>query len=143
MTKWLFLETIFTIFAVFLGVFLLNVYTHEIGHYVVADAFGLEPKITMEPLRDGLSFTAEPKPLAYTEFNKTESDFELILIAIAGPIVNLLITIIFLIVYVNYKHNVRIQNIALAGLVPSLFSFVINIIPYSTTDGMMILQALL
>lgn len=143
MTKLKTLELILTILVIFTGVFLLNVYAHEMGHFVTADILGLKPQITMEPLKENLDFSMESKPLAYTEFDKTESKTQMIFIAIAGPLVNLLIAMIFLIIYINYRHNARIQNIALAGLFPSIFSFIINIIPYSTTDGMMILQSII
>jgi len=137
------LETILTVTIVFLASFLGNVYAHELGHYVAADIFGLNPTMSFEPAKDALNFGVESKELAYTEFDKTDNNEQMFFIALAGPLVNLLLIMIFLLIYVNYRHIPVIQNIAIGGLIPSIFSFIVNIIPYGTTDGMMILSLIL
>ena len=128
---------------IFVLSFLGNVYLHEFGHYAAADLLGLHPEIYMEPVtKDTFSLTLQSESLAYTEFDNTSSKKELIFVAIVGPLVNLLLTLIFLIIYLDYKHKPQIQVFAIAGLIPSILSFVINVLPYATTDGMMIVRAL-
>jgi len=137
------METILTVTIVFLASFLGNVYAHELGHYVVADMFGLSPKMSFEPANEALNFGVESKELAYTEFNQTQNKDQMFFIALAGPLVNLLLVMIFLLIYINYRHIPIIQNIAIGGLIPSIFSFVVNIIPYASSDGMAIISSIL
>jgi hypothetical protein len=137
------IESTLIVTIVFLISFLGNVYFHEIGHFVAADSMGLNPKINIEPLENSLKFTTQSQALAYTEFDKTETKSQMFFIAIMGPLVNLLLIIIFFMIYTHYAHNPRIQIVALAGLIPSIFSFIVNIIPFGVTDGMIILTQIL
>jgi membrane-associated protease RseP (regulator of RpoE activity) len=137
------IETTLVVTIVFFASFLGNVYAHELGHYVAADMFGLSPRISYESAKDTLNFGLESKALAYTEFNQTENKEQMFFIALAGPLVNLLLVMIFLLIYINYRHIPVIQNIAIGGLIPSIFSFVVNILPYASSDGMAIISSIL
>lgn len=143
-TKLFVLQSLTLLAIVFVLSFMGNVYLHEFGHYVAADLLDLEPHIHMEPVtKDTFSLTLQSTPLAYTEFKHTTSGMAIVFVAATGLLVNLLLILIFIILYKNYAHKPQVQVFAVAGLIPSILAFVINALPFASTDGMMIVQALI
>ena len=72
-----------------------SVYLHELGHFAVADAFGLTPDIHFveyNELRE-VAFSAQSVPLAYVRYATGSNALQDFLIAIAGPLVNLVMAI--------------------------------------------------
>jgi len=134
------LFVVFGILAAFLVSFMGNVYLHELGHYAAADHFGLNPEIKWENIEAGWSFRFETKAVAYTEFDKSDSDIEMFVVALTGPLVNLVLGLIFLSIYVLKKDNVYVRMLVLTALVPCIFSFLMNVLPFNGTDGEFILN---
>lgn len=131
----------FGVIAIFFISFFGNVYLHEFGHYAAADSFDLNPSMNFEKIDE--SFNGfEMKAIAYTEFDYSSSDSENFIIAIMGPLMNLILCLFFLFMYVYWRDNEMVGIIALAGLIPSLFSFIMNILPFAGADGEVILKLL-
>lgn len=126
--------------TIFLGSFLGNVVAHEFGHYVAADLFDKNPDMHLEALKEPVKTALESKSIAYVEFDKTDSKLELSIIALMGPLVNLLITLILLNVYMSLRKKPHLQTLVMVAIIPSIFSFVINILPFASTDGSVLLN---
>ena len=125
--------------TIFINIFIINIAIHELGHYIAADHYNLEPEISFKLENvTNTRFRAENTPLAYTSFNQDENKEHIITIALLGPITNLLMSIIFLIIFVTNKKNNTIQEFSLICIVVSLGSFVMNIIPIEGSDGWLI-----
>jgi len=118
-----------------------NIFLHEEGHYAVAKSFDLSPKIHIGEVPAGEKSTFFVLSFYTTYLAKTNSqqDAE---IAFAGPLVNLLLTCIFACLYFVIPKKVRgrtyLEMILLVLLIPSLVSFIVNILPIPYSDGSVI-----
>ena len=85
---------------VFANVFLLNVVLHEAGHYWAAEHYALEPEIAFNFENiTGAGFSFKSIPIAYTSFLDNGNLYEMGVIALMGPFVNLLLGILFMLVF--------------------------------------------
>ena len=123
---------------VFVNVVFLKVILHEFGHYIAAESYGLEPEIelNLESVGD-LRFNFEAQPLASTSFLNTRDSLKLFVIVLLGPFMNLILGIVFLVCFVFLRSNV-IREMALIGFIVSMGSFIMNILPFSGSDGSLI-----
>jgi Zn-dependent protease len=142
MKTWKKVAFVMGILGSFLVSFMANVFLHELGHYAAADSFGLNPDMELGDLRGSINFSLESRALAYTEFDYTENKLEMFTVTVMGPLVNLVLSLVFLVVYVLGKKNEFVRMIALAGFLPALLSFVFNVLPLSGTDGAFIVGLL-
>ena len=121
---------------IFINVFLLNVILHEIGHYIAADYYNLEPEVEIDLNSVGnLGFGFKGVPIASTSFNEPSSENEFISVVLMGPLLNLLLMIIFFIGFIFFRENKYLKEIMIIGFVISISSFIMNIIPIEGTDG--------
>jgi len=123
-----------------------NVYLHELGHFAVADAAGLSPSIHFMEY-DHLSevaFSAQSVPLAYVTYSISASAIQDFIVALAGPIVNILLAILIAIAYMYtpLKERVSVQLAYFVLLVPTLIAIVSNLIPVAGTDGYLMFKAI-
>ena len=119
----------------FVNIVFFNVLIHEAGHYIAAYYYGLEPKISLELSNArGVSFNFEALPLASTSFIDNGDKNELFAVVLFGPFMNLLLSIVFLFVFVSFKRNWA-KDLAIMGFVISLGSFLMNVLPIPGADG--------
>jgi Zn-dependent protease len=124
-----------------------NIYLHEYGHYAVAKEYNLDPEMHFEvnePEEGALFYTTS----FYTEYTApaeklTDKDAN---IAFAGPAVNMIIALLFGIAYLLVPKDTPrkrlVATILILFLIPSVLSVIVNIIPFTGTDGSMIFQYL-
>ncbi len=123
---------------IFINGFLLNVVLHEVGHYMAADYYNLEPKIDFDFKSVGnLSFGFKATPIASTSFNEPRTTGELVVVALAGPFFNLILGILFLMIFIFSKKEI-IKELMLICFVISIASFVMNILPLDGADGSLV-----
>ena len=125
--------------ALFASLFF-NITAHEAGHWTAAEALNLNPKIHIFEPYTGGSFSLFT-PNFFTTYNGNGSPLADAKIAFAGPLVNLIITIGMIAAYFAIPKDKRTFNTALIFIVlivPSLISFVANLLPLPATDGSLI-----
>jgi len=130
------------IVIVFLSSFIGNVLLHETGHYLTASMFGLNPSMYVSSPAESLNYIFESKPIASVSFSESASNEQTFLVGLMGPAVNLFLAVIFLVIYIESKQNKYIGKSALAAFLPSILSFIINILPLGSTDGSVLLSLL-
>ncbi len=84
---------------------------------------------------------AKPVPVDYTNLKKPRSDMALV--ALAGPMANFLMAIIWMIVYKYVDLHHYIQGMALYGIMINVVLMVLNLLPIPPLDGSKIVTALL
>ena len=126
---------------VFANVFLLNVVLHEAGHYWATEHYALEPEIAFNFENiTGAGFSFKSIPIAYTSFLDNGNLYEMGVIALMGPFVNLLLGILFMLVFGFSKERFYLKGIVLMCVMISIGSSVMNLIPIRGTDGYLILR---
>ena len=123
-----------------------NVYFHELGHFAVADAFGLTPNVHFagyDELKE-VAFSAHSVPLAYVSYTVSSSSLQDFLIAGAGPLVNILMAILLAVMYAYtpLKERLSVKMAYFIVFIPTILAVVSNLIPMAGTDGYLILKAL-
>jgi len=122
--------------------FIGNVYLHEYGHYVTAGLLGLNPNIEISSIGESLNYILESKPVASVGFEGDALKSEMFLVGLMGPFMNILLSFVFLIIYFASEKNEYVKKFALAGLIPSVLSFIVNMLPFEGTDGNILLSLL-
>ena len=125
--------------ALFASLFL-NIAAHEAGHWTAAEMLDLNPKIHLFEPYEGGSFSLFT-PNFFTTYKASGMLSNDILIALAGPLVNLAITAALIGTYFAIPKEKRTFNMSLLFIVlivPSLISFAANLMPLPATDGSMI-----
>jgi len=107
---------------------------HEVAHIVVGMLYGLKPK-TLKITPFGVSIYFEK----YKKNGKTVLEKQKILIALAGPIINILIAIIIMFLPSNIFVHISQENLIYANLLLAAF----NLIPIYPLDGGRILKSML
>ena len=116
---------------IFANVFFVNIVFHEIGHYMAADYFGLEPEMELELENiESVAFGLESVELASTSFIDNGNKEELAVIAAMGPFANLILSVFFLFLFVYARKKRFISEMGLIGAVVSIKSYIINILPF-------------
>ena len=129
----------------------LNVYLHELGHYVVADQLGMNPEMHFDaPVEIDYGAKAvrtNPAP-AYVSYDSIvpEYTYNDALIAISGPLVNGFLMLFFggLFLAVPRKHKNSFKSSVLSiFFVIALLSIILNIIPIAPSDGYVVASYIL
>lgn len=108
---------------------MLFVFLHEIGHLVTGMCLGLNPK--------SLSITPFGLTLMFETFNNRKKvELKKMLVAIAGPLVNLIICVI--VIFLNINEEVKRTIIY-----SNLLIFIFNLIPVYPLDGGRIVKSIL
>ena len=128
------------ILLIFVISFIGNVYLHEGGHYAAAGLLGLNPNIEISSIGESVNYILESKPVASVSFEGDASKGEMFLVGLMGPFMNILLSFVFLIIYFANKQNEYVRKFAVAGLIPSILSFIVNILPFEGTDGNILLS---
>lgn len=129
---------------IFIGSTGLNLFAHEAGHYLVAEAYGFSPELHVnEPASYVQSFWSMDSNIAYVSYNAETrylavQDFW---IALAGPMVNLLLFSLSLLAYKKSSRKVA-KMLLIFPIVTSFISFVANMVPVAPSDGYILLQFL-
>jgi Zn-dependent protease len=84
---------------------------------------------------------AKPVPVDYSKLKKPRLDMALV--AVAGPLANLLMAIIWAIIAKYITLHPYIQGMALYGIMINVILMVLNLIPIPPLDGSRIVTALL
>ncbi len=139
----------------------LNVYLHELGHYSVAALYDLNPEMhisnVVEMDSEGIRMNMNPE--AYVRYKDPGDTWKNIHITIAGPLVNLILFVVFVLfqVYIHnrlsrkadkarrrglrkqelrYSRICLIADIVLLSMaVPSLLSVIMNMLDTPGSDG--------
>ena len=137
---------------VFVTVFLLsismNIFIHELSHFAVADFFNLNPEMHFNNLADEsvTSFFTSDSQIAYVSYSSITPSItgQDALIAIAGPLANLIIGFSALGIFMKKQNkSPLIKMILMLIVIPSFVSFAINILPFAPSDGYYIMSYLL
>jgi len=139
-TKWKSLLFGMVLGIALFGSLFFNIVAHETGHWIAAEAFNLDPKIHLfEPFTGGKSSLFTPN--FFTTYNSAAPESADAGIAFAGPLVNLIITLGLTAAYFAIPKEKRTFKLALLFIVlivPSLISFIANMLPLPATDGSLI-----
>ncbi len=139
------MKLVATALAAFVLAITINVVFHEIGHFLIADSFGYHPTIHfLETPKNGQG-VATSASVAYVSYNGISNFFtkEDGLIALGGPIINLLFTFIAGAMYFAFgKKNIYLDAALLIFMLVSLTAFISNMIPLAPSDGFIFLHAL-
>lgn len=121
------------------GIIMLFAFIHELGHIISGLLLGLKPE-KLEIMPYGLSVGFKTKCDDYNIKIKKGSilDIKKTVIAIAGPLTNLLITILFIIFPIKF-FNIERELIIYANILIGLF----NLIPIYPLDGGRIIKNIL
>ena len=107
---------------------------HEMAHIIVGITYGLKPK-TLKITPFGISIYFEK----YRKNGKKVLEKQKIVIALAGPITNILIAIIIMFLPSNIFVNISQENLILTNFLLALF----NLIPIYPLDGGRIMKSVL
>ncbi len=126
--------------VVFIILLFLCVLAHEFGHIFAARAFGIEtPDVTLLPIGGVARLARIP-----------EEPYQELLIALAGPAVNVVIAVVLLVLFGSHAeptHLASVENTKIALTdrltVVNLFLALFNMIPAFPMDGGRVLRALL
>jgi hypothetical protein len=116
-----------------------NIFIHETGHWFAADALNLNPKIHLfeSPANGTISFFNQN---FFTTYSAGTPHAEW-LVALAGPLANLLIAIGLAVLYFKVPKQKKYTRLVIIMLmIPAILSFVSNMIPSAGSDGVRILQ---
>lgn len=114
-----------------------NIILHEAGHFVTAEHFNLQPKMYLFDNGTGTGFSFFNQNF-YTTYDKpiTQAATVDFLIALAGPLANLLLASLLVFAYLKIpktKPGLRLAILML--LIPSIISVISNLLPAAGTDG--------
>ncbi len=135
-------------FVVLVAGFTANIYLHELGHWAVANHFGLNPQISTGSAITGLAALdlTGGTPLIWTSYRGAGAlNGQDALIAFAGPAVNIAIAVIATLLYLAIPRRKRtplVNLIFIMVLIPAVLSAVANLIPIAPSDGWVIFSYL-
>jgi len=131
---------IFCLF-IFVNILLINVVLHEYGHYAAANYYDLDPEIkyNFENIT-GAGFSLKGVPIASTSFIDNGDKNEMVVIASMGPFINLIMGLFFVFLFIIFKDKRLLGEILVIGMIVSLGSFVMNLLPFSGSDGALIFR---
>lgn len=121
------------------GVLMLFAFIHELGHMLVGILLGFKPdKLEIMPYGVSASFNVK-----YEDYNKKIKRGNMLaikklLIALAGPLTNFIITIIFLVVNVNF-FGIERELVIYSNILIGIF----NLIPIYPLDGGRVIKNIL
>jgi len=128
-------------FILFIGSLGLNVFAHEGAHYLTANYYDLSPEIhiSTEPSDYTKNVWSANTEIAYTSYQSTNNEIVLqdVIIATAGPLMNLLIFFGLFALYKKTNHP-SFKLFLISPLILSLVSVAINMYPFANSDGSII-----
>ncbi len=120
-----------------------NVVVHEAAHYATAEFFGYDSELYFNnTLIKNYGFLLNGEEIAHTSFRAENiSASREILIAVAGPVANLIISLLALTGYYGANRSSYVSQLFfLAFFLTGIVAFVSNILPYEFSDGAAILN---
>jgi hypothetical protein len=119
-----------------------NVYVHELGHYMAADAFSLDPTLhVLNPFEGSVTAFAVMEPVAYVRFQVASSHWQTFTVAIAGVMWNIILALLITYLYLHTKRTSENTTFYLALLLPCILSVFLNLNIFSPiSDGSLIAQ---
>jgi len=131
--------TLFLVFAIALLVSIgSNILMHELAHLAVADSFDLQPRLeftspTEMPIN---TFFSAEYNVAYVTYSSNTNAITDAIIALAGPLTNLLLGLIASIFMISISGKFKVLKLFLLVFATiSLLSFAVNILPIAPIDG--------
>jgi Zn-dependent protease len=123
--------------ALLFGGLYANIFAHELGHYFLAAQLGLDPHVHFfdDGSGTGFSFAGQQHYVEYQSpyEHLSRVDFQ---VALAGPLVNILITVLLIYFYAKIpKRNATLKTALVMLMIPSLLSAIANLIPTPGSDG--------
>ena len=110
-------------------------FIHELGHLFVGILLGMKPnKIELMPYGLSISFNIVPKDFNKKIKNGNIMELKKIMVALAGPVVNAILIILFI--------NYRVEN-SLEYIYSNLLLLLFNLLPIYPLDGGRVLKGLL
>ena len=158
------LNTYLTAFVMFIIPMLFAITLHEAAHAYIAKLRGdqtayLMGRVTLNPIKHidilgtiilptamfllGTGFLfgwAKPVPVNFNQLKKPRQD--MILVAIAGPLANFIMAIIWFLLW-KFVPNFGFHQMAQFGVVLNLMLMVFNLLPIPPLDGSRVISALL
>lgn len=123
----------------------INIPLHETGHFLAAKTMGFEPEFHFleNESENGFRTSAAVAYVSYLSPTSENTSKDAI-IALSGPIVNLMLALIGLISFIKLKgKNIYLEVMAMVFFLISIVAFASNLIPTPLSDGGIILSALL
>ncbi|MEM2954515.1 MAG: hypothetical protein QW625_00990 [Candidatus Nanoarchaeia archaeon] len=131
---------LFTLGFIIIASFYGNVLIHEFGHYVIADALGLKPRLYLFDNGQGTGFSFTNQNF-YVTYNKNGPDNSLV--ALGGPLANLILCACISLLYFKIpKRNENVKIILFIIAIVTLLSGILNLLPYGTSDGKILFNML-
>ena len=116
---------------------LIFAFIHEIGHLLCGMVLGMKPsKMELKPYGLSISFKIKPDDYNRKILRGNLLEIKKVIVAIAGPITNLLIIFIVLQLNMNMFFGLKI-------IYSNLLIFIFNLIPFYPLDGGRILKGIL
>ena len=127
----------------------LNIVVHELGHFAVASALDFQPNMEFAApvnFSDKGVLTVNPE-IAFTSYITATPDYNVsdALVAIAGPLANLLLAGLLMLVYFRIPIHRRtgiVPMIFIFFIVPAIVAGVTNLIPINPIDGYILFKSL-
>lgn len=121
------------------GVVMLFAFLHECGHLLTGCIMGFKPKsLSIMPLGIAINFAVFPREYNKKILKANYITLKKLIIAMAGPIVNLVLAILFCI-FPNSILGISSENIVYANILIAIF----NLIPIYPLDGGRIVKYIL
>lgn len=121
------------------AIFMLFIIIHELGHLIVGILFGLKPnKLELMPLGISISFGLDTREYNYKIRKGNLLSIKKIIIALAGPITNIIIALIYIMTDIT-SFGIQREYIIYSNLLISIFNF----LPIYPLDGGRICKTML
>lgn len=139
-----FLGSFVILFSLLSLSFMINVYVHEIGHYMTAQALDLDPSLhILNPAQNAMTAFTAMEPIAYVQFTAPTSAWEHFSIAISGVLWNIIFALLIIYLFAHVKGTSANSMLFLALVLPCALSVLINMNPFSSlSDGRLIVDLL-
>ncbi len=152
-------------FLIFLPVFFLSISVHEFSHALLANKFGDDTakklgRLTLNPIKhidligsvimplasfaSGFALIGWAKPIPVNRNNFRNSLKDDLMVSFAGPLSNLIFSVLLFILFIISANWLGVQNSVLSttlwyGVFLNIFLFVFNLLPLPPLDGSHIL----
>jgi len=127
--------------ALFVSLFA-NIAVHEFGHWTVAGYYGLSPEMHFGEAPNGETVSLY-SPTFFTTYNAPDRDTQDFLVALSGPLANVLMATVLTAVYAFIPRKSQYTTLLFIVIImPAILSAIANLLPMPASDGEVVWQFL-